>query len=87
MTRRSIERRVIALAGAVWLWGCSSTAVNEPPPQTPSAEETAADAGLPAVPLTGKGVVVPSDVKLQPGPKAAVPPSDPASPIASPGAN
>lgn len=79
--------RAIALANAVWLWGCTPSAVNEPPPQTPAPVETALDAGLPAVPLTGKSVIVPSDVKLQPGPKAAVPPTEGPPAIASPGAN
>jgi hypothetical protein len=77
MTRRRIGRRLIMLANAAWLWGwgCAPKAVSEPPPQSPGALETAQDAGLPAVPLTANGVIVPSDVKLQPGPKEAALPS------------
>ncbi len=85
---RPVGRRLIVLANAAWLWGCGPKAVSEPPPQTPAALETAADAGLPAVPLTAKGVIVPSDVKLQPGPHEAALPGEPTpASTASPGAN
>jgi hypothetical protein len=47
----------------------------DPPPQTPTAAEASPDGGLPAVPLQGKGVVVPSDVKLEPAPGAAASPT------------
>jgi hypothetical protein len=72
---RPVGRRLIAVANVAWLWGCAPKAVSEPPPQTPAALETAPDAGLPAVPLTAKGVVVPSDVKLEPAPREAALPS------------
>lgn len=52
--------------------GCARKATAVPPPQVPtSAAPSSADGGWPAVPLTGKGVITPSDVKLEPGPKAA----------------
>jgi hypothetical protein len=87
MTSKLIGRWLMALVCAVWLSGCRPAAVNQPPPQTPATVQTAPDAGLPMVPLTKKGVIVPSDVKLQPGPKAAVPPGEVTPAVASPGAN
>lgn len=87
MTTKSISRAlIVAAAAAVGLAACGPKAIGEPPPQTPAHVETSADAGLPAVPLTGRGVVVPSDVKLQPGPRPATTspatgaPSGPATP-------
>ena len=48
---------------------CGPKAGTQPPPQTPAAAEPSSpDAALPPVPLKGKGVVVPSDVKLEPEP-------------------
>jgi hypothetical protein len=42
-------------------------------PAAPATEASSPDAGLPMVPLSRKGVVVPSDVKLQAVPATAGP--------------
>jgi hypothetical protein len=88
MTMQSIGRRLILVTGALALCACGPRAINNPPPQTPASAETSADAGLPAVPLTGKGVIVPSDVKLQPASNPTTPPATATtSPTATPNAN
>jgi hypothetical protein len=69
MGLQSIGRRLIVAMGVLVLGACGPKATTNPPPQTPSnAEPTSPDAALPMVPLRGKGVVVPSDVKLEPAP-------------------
>ena len=75
MTTNAIGRRLILVTGAVALSACGPKAIDGPQPQTPASIETSADAGLPAVPLTGKGVIVPSDVKLEPAPNPPAPPA------------
>jgi len=75
MATTSIARWLLLLAGASGLGGCGPKVASEPPPQNVSSVPTESDGGLPAVPLTRKGVVVPSDVKLQPGPTEAPPPA------------
>jgi len=79
-------RYLIALAGLLWFGGCGPKAVNEPPPQTPAAV-TPADAGLPAAPLARKGVIVPSDVKMQSAPLEAVPAGTSSGPSPGPAGN
>jgi hypothetical protein len=79
-------RYLIALASLFWLAACGPKAVNEPPPQVPAAV-TPADAGLPAAPLARKGVIVPSDVKMQSAPLEAAPAGPPSGPSAGPGGN
>jgi hypothetical protein len=72
MADKSIILSLIFATGTLLLPGCASRTTTEAPPQTPAGTEAASpDAGLPAVPLTGKGVIVPSDVKLEPSPKAS----------------
>ncbi|HEY7371016.1 MAG TPA: hypothetical protein VIF57_02485 [Polyangia bacterium] len=68
---------------------CATRSSAEPSAQTPGgAEASSADAGLPNVPLTGKSVIVPSDVKLQPGPNPAAPtPASISTPAPTPGGN
>jgi hypothetical protein len=65
MAAGSIKRRLILLAGAAWIAACAPKAVGEPPPRVAGSVPTDADAGLPPMPLTKRGVVVPSDVKLE----------------------
>jgi hypothetical protein len=89
MTPESIMRRLVLLVGAGWLCACSPAPVNEPPPRTAREVPTPADAAPPPVPLTGRGVIVPSDVKLEPaqnGPPATRDPTLTA-PVAGPGSN
>jgi hypothetical protein len=75
MAMRSIVERLV-VAAVVMLPACASNTPSEPPPQTATAAEAPpTDGGLPAVPLQRKGVVVPSDVKLEPAPSAAGPPT------------
>ena len=75
MLFESIGRRLILVTGVVVIAACGPR-VTSPPPQTPpAAEATSPDAALPAVPLTGRGVVVPSDVKLEPAPKRETDPA------------
>ena len=70
MRIESIERWLILATGAVVIAACGPKVTGSPPPQTPpAAEATSPDAALPAVPLAGKGLVVPSDVKLEPPPR------------------
>jgi hypothetical protein len=64
----------VAFAG---LGGCRPKVGQEPPPQSAGHVPTESDAGLPAVPLSRRSVVVPSDVKLQPGPAEAKAPAAP----------
>lgn len=75
INKRAIRPLVVALAFALFP-ACAARAPSEPPPQMPAAAEAAsADAGLPMVPLNQKGVVVPSDVKLEPAQTAATQPT------------
>jgi hypothetical protein len=74
----AVVLRTVLAAGIGGLTpACAPRASTEPPPNLPASTAAASeqDGGLPAVPLRGKGVIVPSDVKLEPGPKAATPPS------------
>jgi hypothetical protein len=87
MTKRLTGRRLIALAGVGWLWACSPKVASEPPPRTPAAAETPPDAGLPAQPLARKGVIVPSDVKLQTAPNETSPAAAPSGPSTTLGGN
>ena len=73
MARRLILCGVFACAGLGG--GCGPKPPKEAPPQTAGHVPIESDAALPPVPLTGKGVVVPSDVKLQPGPAEAKTPA------------
>ena len=82
---KSIRRGLILIAGATWLGACGPKATGEPPPQNPGSIATSPDAALPAVPLGGRGVMVPSDVKLEAPPKPLVSPSAPTSEPARPG--
>lgn len=76
MKIESIGRSLILVTGAIAIAACGPKVTSSPPPQTPpAAEATSPDAALPAVPLTGRGVVVPTDVKLEPPPRRD---SDPA---------
>lgn len=55
---------------------CARRASADPPSHVPAgAASTPGDGGLPAVPLTRKGVITPSDVKLEPGPRSPERPS------------
>ena len=72
-------RWLILGAAAAVLAACTPKVTRDPTARTPAqAEEAAGDAGFPMVPLEGKGVIVPSDVKLEPGPKAVSQPAIPA---------
>ncbi|HXU03201.1 MAG TPA: hypothetical protein VN903_19680 [Polyangia bacterium] len=72
MTKSSSVASLFFAAGLCLLPSCASRTRADPPPATPASAETAStDAGLPAVPLTRKSIVVPSDVKLDPAPKEA----------------
>jgi hypothetical protein len=70
---------------AAYLAACGPKAIGEPPPQNPTSVPTSADAGPQAVPLTNKGVVVPSDVKLEAPPQQTTPPAGLTPATASPG--
>jgi hypothetical protein len=89
MSPKSIGTRLILLASVAFILSCGPKAVSDPPPRTAASVPTDADAGLPMVPLTGRGVAVPSDVKLEPAPNPPTPPAS--APLtgapASPGAN
>ena len=85
MRMKSFGRHLTVLGGAAWLGACGPKAVGEPPPQTPSSVPTSADAALPAVPLSGSGVVVPSDVKMETPPKETTAPGPLTPATASPG--
>ena len=75
MATTSIGRWLVLAPAVVLLAACAPKASTDPAPQRPTAPETsAADAGHPMVPLTGEGVIVPSDVKLEPAPKRAAQP-------------
>jgi hypothetical protein len=89
MTRASILRRLVLFVGAGWLCACSPAPGNEPPPRTVREVPTPADAAPPPVPLTGRGVIVPSDVKLEPTQNLPPAMADPTlrSPVAGPGSN
>jgi len=65
MAMKSIGRWLIFAATVVSLSACTPKATTAPPPQVPAAADTT-DGGFPNVPLTKKGVIVPSDVKLEP---------------------
>ena len=85
---KSIGRGLILLAGAAWLGACGPKATGEePPPQNPVSVPTPLDAALPVVPPSGRGVIVPSDVKLETPPKPLTSPSAPPPSPASPGGN
>jgi len=62
---KSIGQWLILAAIAVSFSACTPKATTAPPPQVPAAADSA-DGGFPNVPLTKKGVIVPSDVKLEP---------------------
>ena len=83
---KSIGRGLILLAGATWLGACGPKAMGEPPPQNPGSVPTALDAALPVMPMGDRGVIVPSDVKLETPPKPLTSPSAPPPP-ASPGSS
>jgi hypothetical protein len=88
MLSKSIGRRLILGAVVGLLAACGTRPIADPPPQTPAnAEGTSPDAGLPPVPLTRKGVVLPSDVKLDPEPKPVAQPPGTPSAAAVPTAN
>ena len=89
MTPAWITRRLLLLIGAGGLCACSPRSVDTAPPRTASEVPTAADAAPPALPLTGRGVIVPSDVKLEPPPNRPPETRDPAltTPVAGPGSN
>jgi hypothetical protein len=76
MATTAMARWLLLLAGAGVLGGCGRKVASDPPPQNVSSVPTESDGGLPAVPLTRTGVVVPSDVKLQPGPTETPPSGD-----------
>lgn len=82
---KSMGRGLILLAGAAWLGACGPKATGEPPPQNAGSVSTSPDAALPAVPLGGRGVIVPSDVKMETPPKVLVSPSAPTPEPAKPG--
>jgi len=84
---RSIGRGLILLAGASWLAACGPKATGQPPPQHPGTVPTPLDAALPVVPPSDRGVIVPSDVKLETPPKPLTSPSAPPPGPASPPAN
>ena len=84
---KSIGRGLILLAGATWLTACGPKATGEPPPQNPGSVPTPLDAALPVVPLGGRGLIVPSDVKLETPPKPLTSPNAPPPAPASPGGN
>ena len=84
---KRISKGLILAAGAIGLWACGPKASNDPPPQIPARIETSADAGLPSMPLTGKGVIMPSDVKLESGPKPTTTPAIGSTTTATPNAN
>jgi hypothetical protein len=77
-----IGRWLMNAAALVVFPACGPKAVRDAPPSPPVSverrEPSSPDAGLPAVPLSGKGVIVPSDVKLEPAPPSATPPATPA---------
>lgn len=89
----SIGRWLIIAAAAAVLPTCGPRPVRDSPPRTPVSaqaqppEPSSPDAGLPAVPLTGKGVIVPSDVQLEPAPKTAQPATPAANAAVGPNAN
>jgi hypothetical protein len=84
----SIGRGVILAVGLTLLAACASKPMTDPAPQAQSsADPSAADAGLPVVPLTRKGVIVPSDVKLEPLRPAAQTTPGPAGVTATPNSN
>jgi hypothetical protein len=85
MRIKSIGRGLILLAGAIWLGACGPKATGEPPPQSAGNLPTSSDAALPAVPLSGHGVIVPSDVPVEAQHKVLTSPSAPAPAPASPG--
>jgi hypothetical protein len=89
MAKKSISASLILAAASSVFSACAARSSAEPPAQTPSAAEpSSADAGLPNVPLTGKSVIVPSDVKLQPGPNPSAPtPASVSTPAAAPSGN
>jgi hypothetical protein len=68
MAMKSIRHWLMSAAAVVSLSACTPKATTAPPPQAPVLADSP-DGGFPNVPLTKKGVIVPSDVKLEPGPK------------------
>ena len=89
MAIESIGRWLVLGPAVVLLAACGPKANTDPAPQRPTAPETSSvDAGHPMVPLTGEGVIVPSDVKLEPPPKhGAQPGTGVTSPAATPHVN
>jgi hypothetical protein len=65
MKMASVGRRLIVIAGMAGLGACGHKASGDSPPQNPSTLSASPDAGLPVVPLGRRGVIVPSDVKLE----------------------
>jgi hypothetical protein len=89
MTARSLRAGLVLFAGAACTSACGPTPSSEPPPRVAGAVPTAIDAGPPVVQPTGRGVIVPSDVKLEPPPNPSPGTRDPAlaGSVASPGSN
>ena len=83
MRSRSSSRWLLAIAGAALLGACGPARVNEPPPQNPGSSQPSADGGLPVVPLTRRGVIVPSDVNMSPGASGTMPTTTPTTGAAS----
>ena len=84
---KSIRHWLISAVVAVMFSACAPQTTNAPPPQAPAAADVP-DGGFPNVPLTKKGVIVPSDVKLEPAPKPEGQPAPgPTSATATPNAN
>jgi hypothetical protein len=81
---KQIWQLLTVVGGAAYLAACGPKAISEPPPQNPTSVPTPADAGPPVVPLSGGGVIVPSDVKLETPPKQATPPAGMTPATASP---
>ena len=82
---KPISQLLAVFGSAAWLTACGPKAIGEPPPQNASSVPTSADAGPPIVPLTGRGLVVPSDVKLETAPEPTTPPAGLTPATASPG--
>jgi hypothetical protein len=84
----SVGRRLIVIVAMTGLSACGHKAGGDSPPQNPSTVSTSPDAGLPVVPLSRRGVIVPSDVKLETSPNEMPPlPGGPSPASAPPGGN
>ena len=75
MRMKSIGWGLILLAGVTWLGACGPKATGEAPPQNLGNVPTPLDAALPVTPPGDRGVIVPSDVKLETPPKPLTSPS------------